>query len=227
MPISLRSQSTTTYTSRTNIPITAPSGIADSDILLAGICTGLNGTPPTPALAGWAAFGTTTLVNGAGFQVRETILWKRAASESGSYTFTHSTASSVGWMGAFPGCIASGTPLSATSNNTGVSGSTSTGTGITTTAANSWLLWLGHDFADTTNNLTPPSGMTEIADLTLLYVANELRASAGATGNRTMTNNSTSGPWAVRMVELLAAPSSGTPNSLVMPRQGLVRAAYW
>jgi hypothetical protein len=134
---------------------------------------------------------------------------QRAASESGSYTFTHISRNTQGAMAAYSGCLASGTPFSAaTSNNTGSgpNATTSTGLGITTTVANSWLLYIAHDY-EGTGALSPPSGMTERFD-SLVYTADQVIASAGATGTRTQTNGNTTAAaeqWAVRMVELLAA----------------------
>jgi len=106
---------------------------------------------------------------------------------------------------AYSGCLASGTPLGATTNRTGLFNA-SIGDSITTTAANSFLLYEAHDWTGS-GTLTPPAGMTERYD-NLLYSADELIASAGATGNRTQTNGNGAVPgnqWAVRMVELLAA----------------------
>jgi hypothetical protein len=208
--IAFRSLTSTTYTSRTNTVLTAPVGLANDDILIATMLTGKAGGPTavTPP-AGFAAFGTATTVgpDGGGFSGAMAIWWKRAASESGSYTFTHAAQSSQGLLQAYSGAITSGTPLSATSNNTGNS-LTSTGTGITTTAANSFLLYQAHDWQGA-GALTAPSGMTERFD-GFLYSATELIVSAGATGNRTQTNSNDVGAivtngalWAVRMVELL------------------------
>jgi hypothetical protein len=207
--IAFRSLTSIAYGSRTNTVLTAPAGIVNGDILLAAIFVGSGSAPtaPTPP-AGFTAFGTATTANASGFFSNFSIFWKRAASESGSYTFTHVAYSSQAVLKAYSGCLASGTPLGATSNNvtTGVAPQTSTGTGITTTAANSFLLWESHDW-EGTGTLSPPSGMTERFD-GLIYSADQLIASAGATGNRTQTNGNTTATaeqWAVRMVELLAA----------------------
>lgn len=212
--IALRSQSNTTYASRTNTTITAPSGIADGDILLAAIfCGRQSNDPATPTLSGWTQIGTATLVNDAGgFRGSLFLFYKRASSESGDYTFTHIAMSTQGWMGAFSGAIATGSPIGAASANNGT-GSTSTGTGITTTVNGSWLLYLAHDWIGG-GALSPPSGMTERFD-GLVYAATELRATAGATGNRTQTTANASGdPWAARMVELLPDVPAGSTYTL-------------
>lgn len=218
MAIAFVSGSNTAYGPRTNITIAPPAGLADGNIMVAQIAVGDGAirTPGTPT--GWNVFGTDFSDNAAGFFVNNRTFWKRALSESGSYTFTTiSSSSSAGWIGCYSGCIATGTPLAATLTNTGT-GTTSTGLGITTTAPNSFLLWLGQDFADTTNPLSPPTGMTERLDAVVIYTADQLIASAGPTGNRTMTNNSgSSSPWGVRMVELLAATGGGTTTYVFNP----------
>ena len=213
MAIAFRSLTSTGYASRTNTVLTAPAGLADGDILLCALVTALTGTAPTPtAAAGFSQIGTATSVTAGGFNGKLWLYWKRAASESGSYTFTHATCSSQGVLTAYSGGKVSGTPTGATINNTGTNpnhNDISTGLSITTTAANSWLLYLAHDWTGS-GTLSPPSGMTERFD-NLLYSADELISAAGATGNRTQNNASALGePWATRMVELLVDTGSGT-----------------
>ena len=205
---------------RTSSVVPAPAGIANGHVLLAWLFGGIGSSSapnPTTPPAGWTKFGTDlTLVQTTVFAGRLELWWKRAASESGSYTWTHQAQSSTCFIDCFSGCKASGVPLGATSVNsgtaTGSGQATATGTGITTTAANSWLLFHGIDWGDQANNLSPPAGMTERADMVLLYGAAELRATAGATGNRSHLCNSVvnGSPWGVRMTELLEdAPAGG------------------
>jgi len=205
--IAFRSHTSTGYLAGVmSTVLTPPAGLANGDILVAMLITA-RGTLPiyaTTPPAGFTAWGTPTAVNDGGLWAELRMYWKRAASESGSYTFAHAgTINAQGLMQVYSGCKASGTPLGATSNNNGT-GSAASGTSITTTAANSWLLYQAHDW-EGTGTLTPPTGMTERFD-SLLYSADQLIASAGATGARSQTNaNIASGRWAVRMVELLAA----------------------
>ena len=146
MSVNFRSITSTTYASRTNTTLTAPAGIVDGDILIAVIAVGGSSLPsaPTPP-TGFTMFGTNTAINDGSFYVNLYIAWKRAASESGSYAWTHGTQSTQGTMKAYSGCLASGTPLGVTSNNTGT-GNSSVGTGITTTANNNFLLLESHDW---------------------------------------------------------------------------------
>lgn len=229
MAIAIRSVGTIlTYGTRTNSTLVAPASIANGDILVAAIYTESNPTAPTPsAPGGWSTLGSTTSVTDpGGFNEKFSVWWKRCASESGNYTFTHASTTSNGVIVAYSGCLASGTPFGTPVDNTG-SGTTSTGNSVTTTAANSWLLLESHSSAG--GGITPPTGMTERVDSSgqPVYVADELIAAAGATGTRAFSNGNPGGyPWAVRMVEMLAATAT-IPNKIVAPRQGLVRAAYW
>ena len=222
MAIAYISGSSLTYgAGRTSTVVPAPAGIANGHTLLAWLFGGYGSATPPPATtppAGWTKFGTDLqLVQGAGiFAGRIEMWWKRAASESGSYTWTHVTENTACFIDCFSGAKSSGVPLGATSVNSGTAiGSgqiTATGLSITTTAANSWLLFHGIDWGDQSNNLSPPAGMTERADMVLLYGAGELRATAGATGDRSHLCNSVNNgsPWGVRMTELLEdAPAGG------------------
>ena len=215
MAIAFRSLTSLAYASRTNTTLTAPAGLADGDILIALIITAKATTAPTPTPpAGFTSFGAVTSVTDAGsFNGRMHVFWKRAAAESGSYTFTHAVASSQGILAAYSGALASGTPLGATSNATG-NDNISTGTTITTTAANSYLLYGAHNWTGTAR--AAPSGMTERFD-NLGYLADQLIATASATGTRVQNPNGNGGSgdqWAVRMVELLAAVAASDATTL-------------
>jgi hypothetical protein len=211
----------TTYASRTNTTVTAPTGIANGDILLGFILTATAGTPPTPSLpSGFSQIGSTTDVSGAGgFVVRAVWCIKVASGESGDYTFTHSSTSSQGWIGRFSGCDTT-TPQDATSTYNSASGSagntTTTWTGLTTVTNGALLVAMEHDFGDSANNLSAPSGMTERRDTSIHYVATEVFATAGATGNRTHTNNNVGGggndAWQARLVAL--RPATGGAYTL-------------
>lgn len=203
MPIALRSQSNTVSSVRTNTVITAPSGIVDNDILFAAVqvTAGFSPTSPTPP-SGFARLGSEISYTYSGFTEKLGIWWKRAASESGSYTFTHASYDAQGWMGCFSGCQRTGTPFGTPTGNSGNS-QTTTYTGVTTTLRDAWIIAVGSDW-NWAGGLTPPSGMTEQFDATI-YVATELRSSVGSTGNKTHTNSngSSAEPFLGYLVELL------------------------
>jgi hypothetical protein len=215
MAITWVSGSNTTYGSRTNTTVTAPSGIADNDVLIARIVTAASGEAPDPtAPAGWTQIGSTIDGGAGGFNLEARDYIKVASGESGDYTWTHSTASSQGWIGVFRG-VDTTTPQDATATvNSAFDTATTTATGLTTATDGAWLVFIGQDWAGTSNNLSPPTGMTERLDVTLTYVATEEIATSGATGNRSHTNNSGGGSTycSARLIALRpAAEASADP----------------
>lgn len=226
--VTFRSLTSTTYASRTNTVLTAPAGLADDDILIAAIFVGAN--PSAPAVtppAGFTLLGTATSVTDpSSFNGKLQIYWKRAASESGSYTFTHSSANSQGVLHAYSGCATSGSPVDASSSNSG-NNNTTTATGVTTTAANDMLVLLAHDWT-ASGNVTPASGFTKRFD-SLIQTSDAIQASAGASGNKTFTNGnptSTAYMWAAWLVALKADPGgSGATGTLSATEAGSDTAA--
>jgi len=219
MAIAYRSQSAVSWATRTTTTFTAPAGLANDDIIkivfyYSGYTPPAAPTPPS----GFSLFSTMFDITDGSWHNRQYVYWKRASGESGNYSFTHSSFASFGYITAYSGCLTSGTPFGATSTNSSTSGNSGVGTGITTTAANSFLLFLSTDMQGT-GGLPPPTGMTERYDADA-YMADQLIASAGATGNRTQTNNG--GGWGVRMVELLEQPAGGGATSRPFRRNTIV-----
>lgn len=213
---SVASTSNTTYASRTDTTVTAPSGIQDGDLLYAFIFTTSNGgTAPTPTPpSGFTQLPSspTSVTDEGSFNGKFWAYVKTASSESGDYTFSHSTCSSQGLMLRVSAGNATGV---VDASNTGT-GSTTTFTGVTTTQDNALVMVVAHDWGDTANNLSPPSGstptFTEHVDVTLVYAASGVLATAGSTGDKTMTNNTTGiNPWAGYTIGINPeeAPSGG------------------
>ena len=103
MAVAFESISNTTYASRTNTTVTAPSGITNGDLLLAMffILSPNTNAPPTPtAPSGFATVSgiTQPLDTGAhgGVRGHSRLYYKIASSESGDYTWTHTTHSTQG-----------------------------------------------------------------------------------------------------------------------------------
>lgn len=221
MAIALPSQTNTTYANRTNTPLTLPSGVQAGDILKVTIFCGRAGaTPFTPTNANYTTWGTPTNISDGSFQGNTNIFWRRATASESDPTFNHSAQSTQGLIQRLTGCIASGTPFGATSNNTANTpgGITATGTSITTSVANAWLCFDAIDWS-APQNLTPPTGMTEQLDSTI-YSATELIAVAGATGSRVLTLTGITDPWSVRMTELLPA------STVTMPPRPRIQRPY-
>lgn len=200
MGADFRSINNTTYAVRTNTTVTAPAGIQNGDVLFYVLFIGLSGTPPTPTPpAGFSLpnGGTWPIpLSDGSFGVRIYVWYKIASNESGNYTATHSSSTTQGVMFSVQGGSNSAPN---TTTNPGL-GSTTTALGLTTTGPNALIVFISWDWGDTFNNLSPPSGSTptfteklDVAPLT--YIASGVLASAGATGNKTITNNTASGSY--------------------------------
>ena len=222
--IYFRSASSTTYASRTNTVITAPPSIVNGDILIVDIIVAVSGTPTIPtAPAGFTQIATSTIPGASGFNANKSVWWKRAASESGSYTFTHATYSSQAVMKVYGGCLSSGTPVGANSQASGT-GTTTTATGITTGAPYSWLLFESNNWTAQTP-LAPPTGFIE-EFIGLLYSAEAIANTAGSTGNVVLSpnqNNTGTDAWSVHLVELF---NSTTPYTGNIAFRSLVSTTY-
>lgn len=222
MVAAFRSIASVTYASRTNTTVTPPSGIVNGDILIAVIFCGAAGSVPAVTLpSGFTIISTPTVVADTGsFTGRLTLAWKRAASESGNYVFTHAACSTQAYVAAYSGAIASGSPIDVSSSNSsgnaptiGGVGQTTTALSVTPTPADDLLLYIAHDW-NGTGTLTPPTGMTERFD-SLVYTADQALSSSSATGDRIQTNgNGASGePWAAWLVALKAATGGGSTTN--------------
>lgn len=224
MAIAFRSANSIAYGSRTNTTVTAPAGIVDGDILILCAFT-LHVAGGSSTMTPPAGFAAVTLnsgtnprnqTNGAADNIKMWAWWKRATSEAGDYTITHTVDFSQAMCLCISGAIATGEPTDAAASN-GATGQTSTGPSITTTVADTLLVYLEHDWGDTTNNLSPPTGMTERVEVNpLIYAATEAIAAVGATGTRSQTNNCSSGAnsmWDAFMIALKPATGvSITPH---------------
>lgn len=221
--VSYRSSSATTYATRTNTTLTAPSGIQDGDLLV--IIFDIGGAPPptpTPP-AGFSAlpsFSSPIPMITGGFTVNMYAWYKFASSESGNYTITHSSTDSQGYLVAISGADPT-TPFSPNpTTNTGA-GSTTTATGLTTPRDNSLIMFVSSDWGDTANNLTGPTGSTptftkrmgSTLQSGILYVSDGVLGTAGATGNKSITNNSAGGnPWSGALISIQPPLTPGSPT---------------
>lgn len=227
MAIAFRSQTSAVFAQPGSGVVTAPAGIQNGDLLVLAVFIGCNDpappatpTPPTGFTAPTVTTGTAFPIEvDSGFAGALYVWTKEASSESGNYTYTYSTAQAgIGvesWMAAISG--ASGSPIEFCTTNKGT-GTSTTVTGGTAANAGDAILLISFDYNDTnvgltlpgttptfTNELTPPTS----SNFTMGF---GLMASAGATGNKVFTNNSTSGdPWGGVLMGLTAP---GGPSAL-------------
>lgn len=199
--VAYRSSTISTWASRTNTVASAPSGLQDGDALFLFFIIGANTPPAVTPPAGFSLLTNfpVQVADGTGFVVKASAFVKIASSESGSYTVTHASAASQAYLAAYSQPNVT-TPFSPSPTVNSGSGTTTTMLGLTTATNSSVVITISQDWGDTANNLTAPSGstptFTEDADTAIIEVADGVLATAGATGNKTMTNNSITGdPW--------------------------------
>lgn len=193
--VAFGSISNTTYASRSGLTVTAPTGIANGDVLIAHILwSGAVGVMTGPVQSGWVQVGTTqTRTDGASFSLNSAIFKKVAASESGDYGFNLSaSAATQGVIARYTGANGNVNASNYTGSN-GDGSNTATNTGVTTTVNGCMLLFAEYDWGDNTNDTLPPTGMTERLDTLLMYWADQVQATAGATGVKSHTANVNSG----------------------------------
>jgi hypothetical protein len=204
MTAAFGSSSNTTYASRSALTVTAPSGIADGDFLLALILWSGSGNTITPP-AGWAQVGSTASASDGSFTVNSGVFTKVAASESGDYTWTPgATAATQGLILRYTG--ANGAVNTSSSNMVGVDAGNQDrdANSITPSVDGCMLVYAGFDWGDYTTDLTPPTGYTERVEVNpLIYAADALQVTAGATGTVTMQCNASvidpRGAWLIAL----------------------------
>lgn len=210
---------------RTNTTFSAPSGIADGDVLLCLIQTGSNPVRTVTAPAGWSAVTTfpitMTSFGGDPYVVRQHAFIKVASGESGSYTFSHSSAWTEGVLTRCTG-VDNTTPIDATpttDNHASSTGGNSVTAPTITTTVNDALIFYWGGVWDGFGNASPPSGttptFTERANDTagVFYAASGVLATAGATGAKTVTvSQGDNRPWMAGLIALRASSGGSTQN---------------
>lgn len=233
----------TTYANRTNTTVTAPSGITDGDILFFAhfAASSGTGTKSVTAPSGFTAVplvsGTWPLnINDGSFGASIRLWYKVASGESGNYTATHAALSTQGVMWR----VSAGDATNLLARlNSGTSGSAADSTALSMTTTNNGALVgvIGWDWADTTNNLTGPSGttptFTERLDVTLTGLWTGNLATAGATGDKTFANNTndavSQNPWAAVMFVVEPVVGGGTtynesPSDSLTPSEAVAKS---
>ena len=209
MAIAVGSTSNTpTYGSRTNSTITAPSGIANGNLLVAVLHVGHASDLPAltvTAPAGWAEVTNSPAASANAadpYEIAMHVYWKVAASEAGNYTFTHAAAESEGFMYRLTGADTT-TPIDATpatavwsatfgQTTTLASVATATNGAFIIAADSAWDAPGAGNYSGTTPTLTArrTGSISKIFDGT--------QTTAGATSSRTRTNGNANaaGRWA-------------------------------
>jgi hypothetical protein len=217
-----RSHTTKIENGLSTITINKPSGTVEGDILLLLVSldrtTAETITPPS----GFAALASSPL-NSAVEAGSSACFWKKAgASEPASYDWTcTSSASTAGILAAYSGRDGT-TPINASSGlaeGGAASAASVNATGITPSVDNCDIVYLAatDTTVSATVSWTPPSGMTERAEVTTASpwvnatLADLTQGTAASTGTVTGTATWTGGGTTGRMAFLVAlAPAAGS-----------------
>ena len=208
---------TAPFGSATGDTFAAPAGLADNDILLLVYYVEDDVTPTPPT-----GFTQLTDIDHSGAALDVWVWWKRAASESGSYTVSHASAWREGWLGCFSGRITSGDPYEADFSTGEGNDSSPSITGITTDADDTDIIAVVGTYNSSSS--TVPSGTTptytEQQDSgNNMHVYTGTLAAAGATGNKSVTI--TSSPWVIAHIALKpAGGGGGGPTVKMLPSMG-------
>jgi len=199
MPTSFISFSAINIGTRTNTTLTAPASIADQDILRIHFFIGAEpGAVPTPTPpTGFSQLNVVTIETVGGSDAGKIHLYtweKRAASESGNYTITHSSTFTQGYMECIRGAVTSGSAedFAGTDNTNDGAGTSYTALGGTTTVDGSFITFAFACWGEP-SPVTAPAGATPTFTERyepaggVFYVANGVLTTAGATGNKTAT----------------------------------------
>lgn len=189
--------------------VMTPPTIVDNDILIAVVYKENVAAVTPPAGGGWteiAAASITTTVPNPDFRVH--VFWKRAASESGNYTFSWTGSVWRGWaIMSISDAVTTEDPIDGANAAAGAGTSTSYVAPTITTQNNEQLL-VGI-FGSFSGGAWSPgaSGMTERVDNSdVISMYTETFNTAGATGSRTITGGSTDG----RTGSLISIKSTST-----------------
>lgn len=200
---------------------TAPSGIANGDLLLIWhFHFSGTGAPPTPTIpTGFAVApgGAWPVSDSTAGDFQAVWLWYRiAASESGNYTVPHASCVNRGIIARVTGNDTVAPFAPNPTQNFGHSGTTTTFTGVTTSIDQELIMLFGADDNDNANTYAV-TGYTLRANTPGECLLTKTQTPAGATGSPTMTNNSNSGtPW---FGVLAAIQPPTTTAAAVLPPQ--------
>jgi len=196
----------------TTLTCNKPAGVVSGDVLVAIIGYYLPTAPITPP-SGWTLGDSNANGNNAGIWYYKVA----GGSEPSTYAWTFNSADESHVIVAAYSGIDNVSPIDAQSETNGVGTGGITVPGITMTGAGTLVYMAGSNSGYVISvPCTPPSGMTERADVKgasygAAYLADQEIAAAGATGDKTMTATSgtNTGAYGAFLVGLKAASGGG------------------
>jgi hypothetical protein len=213
VPLYIDSTGVTSATS-TSTTLIAPSGIVDGDFLIIIFTIAIGVVPTFPA--GFSEI----LVCSDSVNFDNYVGIKVAASESGNYIVTNTSAVTQGWIGCYRNLLSIG---SSYYNENNSAGPITISIGITTFSNDNLILFFSQDQNTNSLNLAVPSGTTPTftkrfgetgINPSFMYVADGILASTGATGIITLDNNNGStDAWSGFVYAF--PPTPGAPTALI------------
>jgi hypothetical protein len=203
--MAFRSDNLSTSGTNSDTTLTAPTGLANDDIIIIGLYIENDVTPTPPT-----GFAQICDIDHGSVALDLWVWWKRASGESGNYTVSHASAYRQGWIAAFSGRTTTGDPQDATaSTNTGT-GTTVTYTGLTPAGDDADIICINGTFDSVASGNvggTAPTFTEQADDSNNIHAYTGTQTTAAAVGNRTSTVGSTS--WAATMIALRSATPGG------------------
>lgn len=199
MAIAFRSAGALAGVASGNITCAAPAGIVNDDILIAIF---IADDAVAISLAGWTSIQS---IDNAGAALRTQALYKRAASESGNYVFTHTGGSTTnGRVFAFSGCKTSGSAINTSSSK----GSSPAGTSITN------------------NSITPTVNGCQILELVTID-GDTVTTASYAGGSLTWTEHFDSGDSVTAFKSIALASAPQATASAISPTATISTSTNW
>ena len=185
--------------------LTAPTGLANDDIIIIALYIENDVTPTPPT-----GFAQICDIDHGSVALDLWVWWKRASGESGNYTVSHASAYCQGWIAAFSGRTTTGDPQDATATTNTGTGTTVTYTGLTPAGDDADIICINGTFDSVASGAvggTAPTFTEQADDSNNMHAYTGTQTTAAAVGNRTSTISSTS--WAATMIALRSATPGG------------------
>ena len=208
-----------------SVVINAPAGIQDGDILVAFVSVFRSTSATATSITGtgwtqWSEQITST-------RYKCSMFWKRAAGESGNYTFSSASGTQMqGAIGVYRGCVASGDPRDVLSNTAyTTSGTIVRAASCTPTVANGMFVYGGWYYLAGTILLGTPSGMnarqTQANTNCAIRLADLAYTTTAASGTKDATAGATCTVKHAMMVALKPLVQTSPTVTLESPADGL------
>ena len=184
------------YDTRTNTTINKPTNTADGDFLIANIYI------ESVVIAVTAPAGWTLLASGTALDSSFTSItyYKRASSEGASWTWTHSSAFTNGFVKRYTGVVSAGNPEDCVKSSSAGNSATPVWPGITTNTNGAALVGI-EGFYDGTSSRSA-STLTERVDDASIFLQSDTDPTAGATGNLVATESGGVDQWVTTFIAL-------------------------